>query len=118
MTEGWCDHFFCFCIIFQVDLFKIFDHIFFRNIGSEKCIDLVGIKWYTYRLFFLAVYINHSSDNFTGSHFFNQLAGTVNCILCIIRIQSLFKFTGCIGTKPDFLAGFTDVGSIKACRFK
>ena len=104
MTESRCDDFACLFIEFQIDLLEVSDHFFFRNVCSKQLVDLFRIKWYSYRLFLLAVYINHSSDNFTGSHLFDQLACTVNGCLCIIWIQTLLEFTGCIGTKSDLLA--------------
>ena len=87
----------------QVDLYEERDRIGgqFGNIGSEKAVNLILVKWNSYRFFLLSIYIYHSANYFTGSHLFYQLAGTVDCCLCIIRIQSFFEFTGSIGTKSD-----------------
>ena len=104
MTESRSDDFACLFIEFQINLPEISKHLFFGNVCSEKFVDLICIKWYSYRFFLLAVYIDHSSDNFTGSEFFDQLTCTVDGRFCIVRIQSFFKFTGGIRTKSDLLA--------------
>ena len=107
----------CF-IISQFYSGQILQHIFFGNIGSQQAVDFFRLKRYSYWLFFLGIYISHTTDNFTGSQFFHQLAGTVDGCLRIIRIQTFLEFSGSIGTKSDSLCRQTDVRTIKACRFE
>ena len=118
MTECWCDHFFCLCIVIKIDLLEVSDHIFLRNVCSKHTVNLLCIKWNAYRFFLLAIYVDCSSDNFTCSKLFYKLAGTVQCIHCVVRVKSLLKLTGSICTKSDTLTGLTDVHPIKTSCLK
>ena len=47
-----------------------------------------------------------------------KLAGAVDGIYGIVWIQALFKFPGSICSQADFLAGETNIGSVKTRCFK
>ena len=114
MAEGWRDHFIASLIISQANLLKVSDHFFFGDIRAKKIVDRVRVKQNSYRLLLLAVNIYHSPDNSTGSQFFYQLAGAVDCRLGVIGIQPFLKLAGSIRTKSHLFAGLTDIGSVKA----
>ena len=118
LTECRCNDLVCFFIISQFYTSKIIDHLFFCKAGSKKLVDLLRLKFYSGWLSCLAADINHSAYNLTCTKLFHQLACTVNCSLCIVRVKTLLKFTGCICTKSDPLGRKTDAGSIEARRLK
>ena len=67
---------------------------------------------------FFRININHTVNHFTGTQFFDQLACTIDRCLCIVRVQTLFKFTLGIGTHTELFTGKTDIRAVKAGRFK
>ena len=118
MPEGRRYNFICSFIVMQFYFFQIRQHLLSGNFCSQKIVDLFRLKRNSYRLFFLTIYVHHTAHNFSGSQFFHQLAGAVDCYLCIIRIQSFFKFSRGIGTKSDSFGRQTDIWSIKAGSLK
>ena len=118
MTEGRSNNLVGCFIVSQFYPGQVLQHIFFGDISSQKAVDFFRFKRYSYRFFFLGIYISHTTNNFTGSQFFHQLAGTVDGCQCIVRIQTFFKFSGSICTKSDSLCRQTDIRTVKACCFK
>ena len=118
LTESRCYDFICLLIIGKFDLCKIAKHLFFGKICSKKTVDTVWLKFYTGWLTDLIADINHTANNLTGTKLFHQLAGSVDCSLCIIRVKTFLKLTGSICTKSDSLGRKSDVCSIKAGCFK
>ena len=92
MTECGRDHFACSLVILQIDHLKIGQHLLSGNIRAQKRIDFIRAEGDSHRLFLFGIYIHNAADHFSCSQLFNQLAGTVNGCLCIVRIQSFFKF--------------------------
>ena len=118
LTESRSYDLICFFVIGQFYFCQISKHFFRCQVSSKKSINLLRFErnsgWFSY--FIADIYT--SSYNFTCSQFFHQLACTVNCSLCIVRVKTLLKFTGCICTKSDSLGRKTDAGSIEARRLK
>ena len=118
MAEGRRNHFFCCGIIFQADFLKITEHFRFSYLCSQQCIDLLSVKRHSDRFFYFPVYVYGSAHYFSCAHLFYQLAGTVNCSFCIVRVQALFKLAGCIRTQSYSLAGLPDIYPVKAGSLK
>ena len=64
------------------------------------------------------MYVHIALCHRAAAKLFHQLAGTIHCFQCIVRIQSLFKYRRCLGADSDSLGGLADVGSVEGCRLK
>ena len=51
--------------------------------------------------FFFVINVYHAANYLTRAQLFDQLAGTVDGILCIVGIQTLLELTGSVRTKTD-----------------
>ena len=118
LPEGGRYDFIGFLIIIQLNQLQIIQHLLFAEIGSQKPVDLIRVKGHSGRLALSVINVNHTVYHFTGSQLLDQLAGTINGSLGIVRIQTLFKLTGSIGTKTDTLCGKTDIHAVKAGSLK
>ena len=118
VTESRSDHFLCLSIIAQIDRLEVSQHLFLGNVRAKQFIDLLRVKRNSHRLLLLSIDINDSADYFACSHLFNELAGTVDRCLSVVRVKPFLEFGRSVCSQTDPLAGLADVHPVEAGRLK